>query len=134
MPEFNVTWEINLDADSPQDAAKKALEITQDQSSLATVFSVTDQAGNQTKVDVRELPSEMDEGEAMYAVVETVRNAVRGVTLRETLVDAIDRACDMGEENGLCETAEAKQEVLDALGSQGYYERGDYRVTIIEVT
>ena len=70
----------------------------------------------------------------MYAVIETCGNAVLGVTLQPTHMDAINRACELVDERGLSATDEAKQEVLDALGSQGYYGHGDYRVTVIEGT
>lgn len=38
--EFTVTWTINIDADSPTDAAKQALEIQRDPDSVATSFTV----------------------------------------------------------------------------------------------
>jgi hypothetical protein len=38
---YLVTWQIEVDADSPRDAAKKALEIQRDPTSIATVFNVT---------------------------------------------------------------------------------------------
>jgi hypothetical protein len=68
----------------------------------------------------------------MYAIVETSGNAVLGVALRPTHVDAIDRACELADERGSSATNEAKQEVLDALGIQGFFGRGDYRITVIE--
>lgn len=40
MPEFRVAWEIDIDADSPEEAARKALEIQRDPNSIATVFAV----------------------------------------------------------------------------------------------
>ncbi|MGW2415982.1 hypothetical protein ACWCV5_27980 [Streptomyces tubercidicus] len=40
MPEYSVTWEIDLDAADPGDAARKALSIQRDASSWATVFTV----------------------------------------------------------------------------------------------
>jgi hypothetical protein len=70
----------------------------------------------------------------MYAIVETSGNVVLGVTLQATHPDAIDLACELVDERGLSTTDEAKQEVLDALGGQGYYEQGDYRVTVVEAT
>jgi hypothetical protein len=42
MTEFLVSWKINLDADSPQEAAQKALDIQRDPTSIATVFKVVD--------------------------------------------------------------------------------------------
>lgn len=41
MQEYLVCWHINIQADSPQEAAEKALEIQRDPTSLATVFEVS---------------------------------------------------------------------------------------------
>lgn len=40
--EYRVKWEIDIDADSPQEAARAALKIQRDPSSIATVFDVRD--------------------------------------------------------------------------------------------
>lgn len=40
MPTYFVTWEIEIDADSPREAAEKALKIQRDQDSTAVVFGV----------------------------------------------------------------------------------------------
>lgn len=40
MPEYLVTWAINLDADSPEDAAEQARLYQTDPDTLATVFYV----------------------------------------------------------------------------------------------
>ena len=40
MRDFLVRWEINIEADSPREAAENALEIQRDPSSIATVFNV----------------------------------------------------------------------------------------------
>ena len=40
MPTYFVTWEIALDADSPREAAEKALAIQRNPESTATVFGV----------------------------------------------------------------------------------------------
>jgi hypothetical protein len=40
MSEYKVTWTIDLDAKSPRDAARKALEIQRDPDSTATCFEV----------------------------------------------------------------------------------------------
>lgn len=40
MPEFRVWWQIDLEADSPEDAAEKALVIQRNPESIATVFTV----------------------------------------------------------------------------------------------
>jgi hypothetical protein len=41
MPEYLVEWAIEIDADSPEDAARKALAIQRDPESIATTFHVT---------------------------------------------------------------------------------------------
>ena len=41
MTEFRVTWEMDIEADSPREAAEKALEIQRDAASIATVFTAT---------------------------------------------------------------------------------------------
>jgi hypothetical protein len=40
MKEYRVTWEIDIDADSPEEAAQKALDIQRNPESMATVFDV----------------------------------------------------------------------------------------------
>jgi hypothetical protein len=40
MPEYTVRWEIDLDADSAYEAARKALAIQRDPRSTANVFTV----------------------------------------------------------------------------------------------
>ena len=42
MPEYRVVWEIEVDAESPEDAAQQALRIQRDSSSLATVFYISE--------------------------------------------------------------------------------------------
>lgn len=41
MPEYRVMWEIDIEAESPRQAAEKALEIQREAGSEAVVFSVT---------------------------------------------------------------------------------------------
>lgn len=62
MKEYHVQWEIEICADSAEDAARKALEIQRDPNSLATVFRVADlKKGwidiDLTDIDNREVPS-----------------------------------------------------------------------------
>lgn len=52
MPEYLVQWEIELSAESPEDAAAKALEIQRDPDSTATVFDVTNEDGKTVRVDL----------------------------------------------------------------------------------
>ena len=56
---YRVTWEIDIDAESFEDAARKALEIQRDPGSIATCFVITDEHGNRRDVDLsKETPSE----------------------------------------------------------------------------
>lgn len=60
---YHVLWEIDLDADSPREAAELALSIMLDSESTATTFDVTDEAGETTRVDLEDtgLPPGEDE-------------------------------------------------------------------------
>ena len=49
---FRVTWEIDIDAASPREAAEKALHIQRDVDSTATVFTVAEKRHLQ-QIDVR---------------------------------------------------------------------------------
>ena len=46
-----VIWEIDLDVDSPREAAEKALEIQRDVNSTATHFTVITMQSNDFSVD-----------------------------------------------------------------------------------
>ena len=50
--EYRVTWTINLDAESFEDAARQALEIHRDPTSIATCFAVTDENGARCDIDL----------------------------------------------------------------------------------
>ena len=52
--EYRVTWTIDLEADSPEDAARKALRIQRDPNPIATCFVVIDPQGNNHDVDLDE--------------------------------------------------------------------------------
>ena len=41
MPSYHVTWNIDIDADTPEAAAREARRIQADPESTATVFSVS---------------------------------------------------------------------------------------------
>ena len=45
---YHVVWEIDIDAKSPEAAAKEALAIMQDPASTATVFDVTEENTDKT--------------------------------------------------------------------------------------
>ena len=40
MTTYRVRWEIDVDAESPEDAAQQALEIQRDETSSATCFTI----------------------------------------------------------------------------------------------
>ena len=54
MTDYYIEWSIDLEADSPRDAARKALEIMRDPASIATCFNVYDEDGNPVAVDLME--------------------------------------------------------------------------------
>jgi hypothetical protein len=55
MPEYLVTWSIDIEADSEEEAAKQAQEIQRDPESTATVFSVESDDSPVKLIDVRKL-------------------------------------------------------------------------------
>lgn len=42
---YDVVWRMDFEADSPEDAARQALEVHRDEDSIATVFEVRKQGG-----------------------------------------------------------------------------------------
>lgn len=58
MNKYRVIWEIDIEAETPQEAAEMARVIQLDDTSLATRFSVKDQQGNTTEVDVDYMPED----------------------------------------------------------------------------
>ena len=59
MKEFLVRWEIEISAETPEDAAREALRAQRDPDSLATVFEVQerdeDGYGDPIRIDVEEI-------------------------------------------------------------------------------
>lgn len=51
MTIYRVTWIIDIDADSPEAAAREALDIQHSSRSIATVFMVED-TDTHTKIDI----------------------------------------------------------------------------------
>ena len=52
MQEYKVEWRIDINAESPEEAAFKALMINRDSDSIAVVYEVTDKFGVTTVVDL----------------------------------------------------------------------------------
>ena len=55
MTHYVVTWEIDVDAETPQDAARQAWELMRAEDSTANVFDVLDEDGECTRVDLEDL-------------------------------------------------------------------------------
>ena len=53
MPSYLVSWQIEVEAETPEAAAREALAIHRDPESIATVFFVVE-AASYTKVDLTE--------------------------------------------------------------------------------
>ncbi|HEX9987043.1 MAG TPA: hypothetical protein VGE45_00990 [Chloroflexia bacterium] len=52
MTTYYVSWKIELDADSPREAAREALKTMRDESSLATHFTVIGPDGEPQAIDL----------------------------------------------------------------------------------
>lgn len=53
MPNYIVIWRIDIEADSPEDAALAAVAVQRHRDSTAVVFEITDTAsGHRTTVDL----------------------------------------------------------------------------------
>ncbi|MCL6741174.1 hypothetical protein LZ518_08525 [Sphingomonas sp. RB56-2] len=55
MTRYLVRWEIVVDADSAENAARKALEVQFDPFSKAVAFDVTDEQGDVQHIDLAEI-------------------------------------------------------------------------------
>ena len=53
--EYRVTWEIDVSANSPAEAALAALNAQRREGSIANVFTVTEAFGGMVEVDLQEL-------------------------------------------------------------------------------
>lgn len=54
MTTYLVTWDIHVEADSPEEAARRALEIQRDPTSTATVFIINDGTSDPITIDAEE--------------------------------------------------------------------------------
>lgn len=57
MPRYLVSWEIDIEADSPEEAARKAHEFVRKPDTLANVYQVIDSecSGEPVTIDLAEL-------------------------------------------------------------------------------
>jgi hypothetical protein len=58
MQTYHITWEIEVDAASPEAAAKQALNIQRGHGSIATVFTVVDEKGESKIIDLEKINQE----------------------------------------------------------------------------
>jgi len=49
--QYHLVWEIDLEAESPEEAAAEALRVQRDIDSIVCVFTVTDKDGNSITID-----------------------------------------------------------------------------------
>jgi len=66
--EYHVTWTIELDAESPEDAAREALRIHRDPDSWATHFEVRDAQGHACEVDLG-IPNQPAQEEKVFVLI-----------------------------------------------------------------
>jgi hypothetical protein len=74
MPDYHVQWEVHLDADNPEDAARRAREMQLDVDTFCTVFTVTntEDGGTQHEVDLYQIDYVEEEpppGQRSYASI-----------------------------------------------------------------
>lgn len=55
---YHVEWHINISADTPQEAAQKALDIQRNPKSWATVFDIINEHGEVTEIDLMADPED----------------------------------------------------------------------------
>lgn len=58
MNEYRITWEIDLHANTPEEAARAARAIQLRADSMATVFEVTGADGTPHRIDLDEIDQE----------------------------------------------------------------------------
>ena len=54
MKNYCVTWELELDADSPEEAARLAWKFMRETDANCNCFTVCDDEGNVTRIDLEE--------------------------------------------------------------------------------
>ena len=79
MSLYRVTWLIDIEADAPEEAARKALAIHRNPASNATCFEVTDRTvgGETTSIDLlwSDLPAPEDSAAVLLRVTLSALNA-----------------------------------------------------------
>ena len=101
--EFRVIWQIDLDAESPEDAARQALAIHRNPDSWATHFEVRGPHGRIHDVDLG-YPAESSRARPVHVLVPMEEGIVRGV---EVFSD--EKAAQQAEQDWL-----AERDLMDA--------------------
>ena len=100
--EYKVTWTIELDADSPEEAARVALEMQRRPDSEATHFEARDSQGYVHEVDLG-MPKESSNRPAVHVLVPMEEGIVRGVRAFRTLYGAKQAEHEWLRDRGLAE-------------------------------
>jgi hypothetical protein len=61
MAHFKITWAVDVDADTPEEAAWIAQKYQRNTDTTATFFDVQDEQGNITQIDLYDYSLEDDE-------------------------------------------------------------------------
>lgn len=89
--EYRVAWIIDLCADSPEEAARKALAIHRDPESWATCFEIRDEHGRVHEVDLGPPEETSTKGKkpmTIYVTVETSQGVIAEVVAYLTFESA----------------------------------------------
>ena len=100
--EYNVTWTIDVDADSPEEAARAALEMQRRSDSWATHFEVQDSQGYVHEVDLGS-PDESSNRQTVHVLVPMEEGIVRGVRAFRTHDGAKQSEHEWLRDRGLAE-------------------------------
>ena len=111
--EYRVTWTIDLDADSPEDAARKALAIQRDPDSWATHFTVCDPQGRAHEADLG-CPCKPSRNETVYVLVPMEEGIVRDVQAFQS-----KEAAERAEEEWLARKGLTSDKERDAASDWG---------------
>ena len=100
--EYKVTWTIDVEADSPEEAARAALEMQRRSDSWATHFEVQDSQGYAHEVDLGS-PDESSNRKTVHVLVPMEEGIVRGVRAFRTLYGAKQAEHEWLRDRGLAE-------------------------------
>ena len=100
--QYKVTWTIEVEADSPEEAARAALDTQRRSGARAAHFDVQDSQGCLCEVDLG-VPKESSDRQTVYVLVPMEEGAVRGVRAFRTKEGARQGEQQWLRERGLAE-------------------------------